>query len=150
MFCPNIKEVSKCIRLCFVCFQGILDNSLLIGQVQMRQHRITSHPCNLPLQYLIRQNCRGHFTEERSDTQPYGTNDSYWFIGDQVTGAGSIQGKHGKYSGDGYLVRLENNRWELTQNFYQYIKIVSLSIYWLIRVHGLRKRSVLLLQCHIL
>jgi len=46
----------------------------------------------------------------REGPQPRAANDTYWYVDEQVTGEESTEGKHGRYSGDGFLVKLNNNR----------------------------------------
>ena len=85
-------------------------NSHVIGAINIRQHRVTSQPCDAPavLRKHLPAVCRPSFSRKHRATDEFGSGNNTWSYFRQNEASGSrITGRHAKYKGDGYLVVLD-------------------------------------------
>ena len=99
-----------------------IGNSEMIGNVNIRQHRIIDQKCLLPDTYknipafnTVVHKCRYPYRTKNRDTEPFGHNGTWVHFSDKYTGSVLKRGRHGTYGGDGYLVMLERNRFVMIQ-----------------------------------
>lgn len=88
-------------------------NSDVIGAINVRQHRVASRSCNAPAALLehLPVLCRSSFSHKHRETRDFGSGNVTWtYFREAGVATSRVSGRHGAYSGDGYLVVLDRNR----------------------------------------
>ena len=92
--------------------QNVIETSVLIGGVSLRQVRVKDEPCDIPYQKLVNPNCRYGYGDDNKDEGSFVANGNItWYYGDShMTRSGDIRGAHAMYDGGGYQVILPSTR----------------------------------------
>ena len=99
------------VKLVFIV-QHVIETSVLIGGVSLRQVRVKDEPCDIPYHKLVNPNCRYGYDDDNKEEEPFVANSNHtWYYGDSfLTRSGDIRGAHALYDGGGYQVILPRTR----------------------------------------
>ncbi len=90
----------------------MIESSILIGGVSIRQLRVKDKPCDVPYQKLVNPSCRYGYDAGNRDEEPLAKANLSWYHGDSyLTRSADVTGKHARYDGGGYQVILPNKRY---------------------------------------
>ncbi len=94
----------------FLICQPMVDTSVVIGEVSLRQVRVRLESCDIPYQSVLSSHCRPGYSDNTEDREEFFTNRT-WYYGDSyLTRSEEIQGTHGSYGGGGYQIKLPHRR----------------------------------------
>ena len=89
----------------------MVDTSVVIGEVSLRQVRVRLESCDIPYQSVLSSHCRPGYSDNTQDTGEFFTNRT-WYYGDSyLTRSEEIRGTHGSYGGGGYQIKLPHKRY---------------------------------------